>query len=63
MVAHEKTHGDQWAMLGPDGIAAAWVGGAIGSAITGNYKSGGGGCANILEFTAGEAGGYALCNW
>jgi RHS repeat-associated protein len=65
MVQHEKTHGDQWALMGGDGFLISWVGGVVLSGVTGGYASGagGGGCTNPVEFFAGEAGGYALCDW
>lgn len=67
---HECNHSVQWAALGPATFLEVWAGGALISAAIGQIGPGGGGCLNLIEWSAGAQGttydGHARengCTW
>ena len=62
---HEYNHSVQWAALGPVTFGSIWANGFIGSAMFGQSGPGGGGCMNLLGWSAGSHGtSYADgCPW
>ena len=61
--AHEFGHSVQWQTLGVGGFLSVWGSGLVGSLVTNNYSSKGGGCLNLLEYLAGPEKGYASCHF
>ena len=53
---HEYNHSIQWATLGSGSFVSIWTLGVTGSLVTGKMGPGGGGCANLIEWSAGAEG-------
>jgi len=65
VLRHEESHSSQAAILGNYAFSMIWLGGLGVSTLDPRYaRVGGGGCFNIIEFTAAPGGGYeSLCGW
>lgn len=53
---HEYNHSVQWSALGTVAFGSVWLNGLVASATFGQIGPGGGGCLNLIEWSAGSHG-------